>query len=120
MRSNIKENLIGSQFTRASVVQIHLKGFRRYETTTAHDQFGATRPVNLQVLRNLAFHHFALAPTNRFHIDSDGIGDRAIVLAVTSNVRDFRARNLILARHAGDVGTGSANPLSFHYSSLVP
>ena len=37
MRSDIKENLIGRQFTRASVVQIHLKSFRRYKTSTAHD-----------------------------------------------------------------------------------
>jgi hypothetical protein len=32
-------------------------------------------------------------------------------------VRDFRARNLILAWHAGDVGTGAANPMSLHDGS---
>src|SRR5262249_37389414 len=31
-----------------------------------------------------------------------------------------RARNLVLAWHAGDVGTGTTNPPSFHDGGLVP
>ena len=62
------------------------------------------------MLRNLAFHHLALAPTNRCHIDGDGTGNRAIAPTVARQVCDFRARDLILAWHAGDVWAGAANP----------
>src|SRR5215472_19161433 len=72
------------------------------------------RPVKLQVLRNVAFHHLALAPSNRCHIDGDGTSNRAIAPTVTRQVRDFPARNLILAWHTGDVRTRAANPTSFH------
>src|SRR5215831_16959964 len=91
MRSDIKEDLIGRQHTRPSVVQFHLKGFRRYETSAAHDQFSAARPVYLQVLRNLTFHHLTLASTNRCHVDSDGTGHRAVVTALTRELRNLRA-----------------------------
>jgi hypothetical protein len=39
------------------------------------------------------------------HIDGDGTSNRAIAPAVTRQVRDFRARDLILAWHTGDVWT---------------
>ena len=120
MRSDVKENLTGRQLTRAAVVQIHLKGFRRYEASTAHDQFSAARAINLQVQRNLALHHLALAPTDRCHVNRDRIGYGAEVPAVTRNVRDLRTRNLVLAWHAGDVGTGAANPPPLHDDGLVP
>jgi hypothetical protein len=55
-----------------------------------------------------------LAPTNRCHIDGDETSNRAIAPTVTRQVRDFRARNLILAWHTGDVRTRAANPTSFH------
>jgi hypothetical protein len=114
---DIKEDLIGYQHTCCSVVQFHLDGFRRYKTPIAHDQFGTARRIDLQVLRNLTLHHLALAPANRCHIDSDGTSHRAIAPAVTRELRDLRTRNLILARHAGDVGTGATNPLSLHDGS---
>src|ERR1700756_4468579 len=50
MRSDIQKHLVGRQHARPSVVQFHLNGFRRYKTAAAHDQFGAARPVKLQVL----------------------------------------------------------------------
>src|ERR1700757_1023725 len=120
MCSDIKENLIGCQLAGASVIQIHLKGFRRYETSTAHDQFGAARPVNLQVLRNLTLHHLALAPTDRCHIDGDGPGHYSVLSTMTRKIRNFRVRNLIFAGHASDVGTGATNPASLHDGGPVP
>src|SRR5689334_8026511 len=83
MRSDIKKDLIGSEDTRSSVVQLHLKGLGRYKTPTAHDQFGAALLIDPQVLHNLALHHLALAPTNRRHVDSDGTSDCAVAPAVT-------------------------------------
>src|SRR4029077_10009705 len=117
VRSDIQKDLVARQHTRPAVVQYHLEGFGRQKTSTAHDQFGTTRPINLHVLRNLAFHHFALAPTNRCHIDSDRTGHRAVVLTVTRELRDFRTGNLILAWHASDIGTGATNPTSLHHGS---
>src|SRR5581483_8393316 len=78
MSSDVEENLVGLQFTRAPVVQIHFSTSRPDETSAAHDQLGAARLVDLQVLRNLPFDHRALAPTNRCHIDSDGTGQAAV------------------------------------------
>jgi hypothetical protein len=69
---------------------------------------------------NLTFHHFALASTNGCHVDSDGASHRAVLSTVTRNVRDFRARNLILTGHAGDVGTGATDPPSLHNCSPAP
>src|SRR5215470_8803451 len=120
VRSDVEENFISRELTRASVVQIHLKSFRRHETSTAHDQFGAARAVDLQVLGNLTFHHLALAPTNRCHIDGNGTGHRTILPAVARNMGYFRTRNLVLARHASDVRTRTADPTSLHDGSLVP
>src|SRR5215469_3868528 len=117
MRSDIEENLIGGEQTRSSAIQFHLKRFRRYKTPAAHDQFSTAFPIDLKVLSNLTFDHFTLASTNRGHVDSDGTGHRAIVAALTRKVCDFRARNLILAWHASDVGTGAANPASLHHGS---
>src|SRR6516225_6816064 len=91
MRSDIKEDLIGREHTRSSVVQFHLKGFRRYKMAIARDQFGAALLIDLQVLRNLAFHHLTLEPTNCCHVDSDGTSHRAIVPAVTRELCDLRA-----------------------------
>src|SRR5262249_7461618 len=41
----------------------------------------------------------------------------AIFRRVAYEMGDPRARNLVLARHAGDVGTGAADPLAFHDDS---
>ena len=118
--SEIEENLVGYQLARAAVVQIHLKGFRRYETAAAHDQFGAARAVNLQVLRNLALYHRALALTNNHHVDGDGTGHSTVLPAVARRVRDFCTRNFIFAWHASDIGTGAANPPPLHDGRPVP
>jgi hypothetical protein len=71
----------------------------------------------LKVFRNLAFHHLAFASTNYGHIDSDRTGHCAILHAVPRDVRCSRARDLVLAGHAGDVWTGAANPASLHNGS---
>jgi len=59
--------------------------------------------------RNLTFNHLALAPANRRHINRDGARHRANLRSMTRQMRDFGARNLILAGHAGDVDTGAPN-----------
>src|SRR6516164_7298457 len=91
VRSDIKEDLIGGKHARSSVIQFHLKRFRRYKTPAAHDQFSTAFPIDLQVLSNLTFDHFTLASTNRCHVDSDGTDHRAIVPAVTRELRNLRA-----------------------------
>src|SRR5215831_16345214 len=91
VRSDIKEDFVGGEHTRSSVVQCHLKCFRRYKTPTAHDQFSTACPIDLQVLRNLTFHHLTLASTNCCHVDSDGTSHRAVATAVTRELRNLRA-----------------------------
>src|SRR6185295_809484 len=97
---DIKEDFVACQHKGPSVVQDDFQSFGRYETTAAHDQFSATRLVLLQVRRNLTLHHLAFAPTDRCHIDADGTGYYSVLSAVTRKMRNFRIRNLVLARHA--------------------
>jgi hypothetical protein len=69
---------------------------------------------------NLTLHHLALALTDRCHIDGDGPGHYSVLSTMTRKMRNFRVRNLILARHASDVGTGAADPPSLDNRSLTP
>src|SRR5580700_8419597 len=69
---------------------------------------------------NLAVDHVALALANCRHVDRDRPGHRAELRAVTRQMRDLRAPNLVLARQAGDVGTGAADPPALHHSSPPP
>jgi hypothetical protein len=43
-----------------------------------------------------------------------------VLNAVTRKMRNFRVRNLILAGHASDVGTGATNPASLHDGGPAP
>src|SRR6516225_939881 len=119
MRPDVKENLISRQHARPVVVESHFDGFRRHKTAAAHDQFGAACLVVLQVLRNLTLHHRALALAYDRHIDGDGTGHGPVLHAVARRMRDFRARNFVLAWHASDIGTGAADPPPLHDRGLV-
>src|SRR5262249_39891876 len=118
--SDIEENLVSYQLARAAVVQIHLKGFWRYETAAAHDQFGAARAVNLQVLRNLALYHRALALTNNHHVDGDGTGHSTVLPAVARKGPTFRPRLFLLHGDQGHLGRGAAAPPPLHDGRPVP
>jgi hypothetical protein len=52
--------------------------------------------------------------------DGDGPGHYSVLSAVMRKMSNFRVRNLILARHASDVGTGATNPASLHDGGPVP
>src|SRR5260221_86550 len=65
VRSDVEENLVARQHARPAVIQTHLERLRRHKTTRPHDQFGAARPVVLQVIGNQAVNHVALAPAKR-------------------------------------------------------
>jgi hypothetical protein len=110
VRSDIEEDSVARERTCTAVIQPDLKRFRRHETPTTHDQFGAARFVVLQMPCNQIFDHGALAPLNRRHIDSDGTSHRAEQRTVPRQMRDPGAANLILAGQAGDIGTGAPDP----------
>jgi hypothetical protein len=52
--------------------------------------------------------------TNLRHIDSDRTIHRAMLRTVSRDMCYFRAGDLVLGGHAGDVGTGAANPTPLH------
>src|SRR5215475_10714303 len=110
MRSEVEEDLVPREHAGASVIQLNLQRFRRYETPLAHDEFRTARLVVLQVFRDLPVNHFALAPADRSHVNRQGAGYRAELRGVTIEVRDPRAGNLILSWSAGVVGTGASTP----------
>src|SRR5260221_301686 len=120
VRSDVEENLVARQHARPAVIQTHLERLRRHKTTRPHDQFGAARPVVLQVIGNQAVNHVALAPANRRHVDRDGTGRHAELRGVVHQMRDLRAPNLILAGQAGDVGAGAPDPPALHDGGPPP
>jgi hypothetical protein len=66
------------------------------------------------MLCDLGGHHVPLALANHGHVDRAGLERPAVFRGVTHKMGDPRALNLIFARHAGDVGTGAADPFAFH------
>src|SRR5262249_45430783 len=110
MRPEVEEQLIGREHARAAVVESHLKRLRGDKISLAGDQLGAARlevfPVELDFMAD----HVALAARRGFHVDDDGAGHDAELLAVSRKLRHPRAPDLGLAGHAGDVGAGAADP----------
>src|SRR5215470_2079736 len=112
--SEVEEDVVRRQRAGPAVTQGHLEHFRRHKTPAPHDQFRAARLVVLQMPGYLTFNHFALASTNRCHIDRDRTGHRAMLCGVPRQMRNLRVRNLVLAGHASDVDAGAPNPLPLH------
>ena len=120
MRAQVQENPLAGKDARAPFVEVHFDGLGRDETSTPHDQFGATRSVVLQMQFDLAVDHVALALTHRGHVGFDGTCYRAELPRVMRQMRNLRAPDLILARHAGNVGTGPADPAALDDSRTSP
>src|SRR5262245_16422255 len=114
MRSNVEEHLVARKDACPAVIQAHLERSRRHKSPTAHDQLGTALLVTLQVPGNLGRDHVTLALAYGRHVDRDRTADRAELSRVTYQVRDLRAPDLVLTRHAGDVGTGAPDPPALH------
>ncbi len=108
--SDIEEDPIADERSHAAVVQAHLERLRPDETPAPHDQFGAARLIVLQMRGDLRGDHLALALANLRHVDLDRPGDHAEFGRMAREMSDLGASNLVLARQAGDVGAGAADP----------
>ena len=117
VRSDVDEHLVARQHAGPAVIQAHLECARGHEPPGSHDQVGAARLVVLQMVGNLGVDHVALALANRRHVDRDVTGHRTELRSVAHQMRDLRAPDLVLAGHAGDVGTGAADPPALHDGS---
>src|SRR5262245_3665537 len=80
----------------------------------AHHQLGPTLGVVLEMCGNLRGDHVALALANYRHVDRAGLYAPAEDLGIAHEIRDSRAGNLVLARHASDVGARAADPSALH------
>src|SRR5262245_7474987 len=69
------------------------------------------------MLFDLGGDHVALALANRYHVDRAGLKRPAAFRGVAHEMGDPCARDLVLAWHAGDVGTGTADPFAFNDGS---
>src|SRR5262249_39754804 len=58
-----------------------------------------------------------LALAHHPHVDRAGLEPPAIFCGMAHEMGDPRARNLVLAWHTSDVGTGAADPSAFHDGS---
>ena len=108
------------QHARAAIIQANLQRLWRHKAPIPNDQFGAGRSEVLQMQIDLATDHSALAAQNSRHIGRDGTGCHAELRAVLREVRHPRTPDLGLAGHAGDVGTGAADPAALHESGPPP
>jgi hypothetical protein len=70
--------------------------------------------------RNLAFDHVALALANRRHVYGNRLCHRAESGAMLRQMRDPGAPDLVLAGHAGDVGTRPSDPAALHDGCPAP
>ena len=101
----------GGQGARPAVIQVHFERFRRNKAPGPHDQFGAACFVVVQMQFDFAVDHVALSLAHLCHVGRDRPGDhRAELGCVMRLMRDPGAPNLVLARQASDVGTGTADP----------
>src|SRR5258708_35163146 len=90
------------------------------ETSASHDQLGAARPVVSQMQFDLAVDHIALALAYHGHVGLDGTSHCAELARVVRQMCDLRTPDLVLTGHAGDVGTGPANPAALDDSGTPP
>jgi hypothetical protein len=69
---------------------------------------------------DFATDHIALATQNSRHLGRDGTGCHAELRGVMREMRHPRTPDFGLAGHAGDVGTGAADPPALHKRSPPP
>jgi hypothetical protein len=112
--TDVDEDLVRVEDTRPPAVQTHLECLRSDEAAGPHEELGAAVLVGAQVRVDLPVDHVALALANLHHVDRDAIGRRPELRAVARDVRDVRAPDLVLARHAVDVRARAADPPALH------
>jgi hypothetical protein len=120
MRTQVQEDPLAGKNPRTAVVQVHFDGLRRDETPASQDQLGTTGAVVVQMQFDLAVDHVALALADRRHVGLHRTGHRAELSGVVRQMRHLGAPNLVLAGHAGDIGTGAADPAALDDGSPPP
>jgi hypothetical protein len=120
VRSNVEKHPLTDQLPCAAVIKVYFQRLWGNEASTAHNQFGTTRAVVLQVQFDLAIDHIALALTHRGHIGLDRTCNGAELPSVPGQVRNPCTPNLVLAGHAGNVGTGTADPAALDDGGTSP
>ena len=118
--ADIEEDPLAGQQAHAAVVETHFERLRRHKAPAPHDQFRAARGVVPQMLRHLVRNHVAFALADRRHVDGDRTGRDAVLRGMTDQMGDLGAADLILARHAGDIRTGAANPPPLDHGGSSP
>ncbi len=117
VRSDIDENALAGQHARSAVVEMHLARLRRHKAPVAHDQLGTRRLVVATMRVDLPLDHVAFAFDDNAHVNRDRAGHDAESCAMACEMRDLGAPDLVLARQAGDVGTGAADPATLDHGS---
>src|SRR5262249_21909025 len=69
------------------------------------------------MLYDLIGDHVALSLANHCHVDRAGPKRPAVFRGMAQEMGNPRARDLVLAWHAGYVGAGAADPSAFHDGS---
>ncbi len=112
VRSDVDDDLVAAQRACSAVVQLHFDRFQRNETPAAHDQLRTARRVRLQMKRDLAFDHAALALAHFRHVRRDGARHRAEIGGALRQMRDARAPDFVLAGQTRNGRARAAHPLT--------
>jgi hypothetical protein len=118
--ADVEKDLVARQNAGPAIVQADLQCLRRHEPPIPDDQFGAGRGEVLHTQIDLAPNHIALAAEDRQHVGCDGTSHYTELPAVLGKMHHPRAPDLGLARHAGDIWAGAADPSALHKGRAPP
>src|SRR5271156_2197415 len=118
--SGVNDDILPAQLACASFGQGHLDGFRPDKTSRTHDQFRPGLFVDVEMHIDQASDHLAFAVAHDRHVDARVLLADAEFFAPVEKRGDLRAVNDVLARQAGDVGTGTADPFALNNNGPLP
>ena len=120
MRPEIESDAITGQHARTAVVQIYLDGLRRNEPTGTHDQLGAAGFVGVEVHRDQAIDHVALACQHSLHIGGDRSRHHPEPIRVMNQIGNLCAPDFVLAGKTVGVRTGAADQFALDDRGAMP
>jgi hypothetical protein len=120
VRPEIEHHAVAGQQPPAAVVQAHFDGLRPDEPARAHDQFGAARPVTVEMHLDQAVDHLAFVRQHSPHVDGGSARHAPEAIRVVDQVGDLRTPNLVLAGQAVGIRTGTADQLALDDGCAVP
>jgi hypothetical protein len=108
----VDHHVLAEKCAHSSFRESDFDGFRPHEASGTHDKLRTTLLVVAEMHVDQTGHHFALAITDRGHVDAGVVLPDAEFLAAEEIGSHLGTVNDVLTREAGNVGTRATDPLS--------